>query len=173
MTTTPAIPAPSAPGRRANRRPLAAAGFLLGVGLGGFVDGILFHQILQAHNMLSARLPRTSVVNVEVNMFWDGLFHAFTWLTTVIGLGLLWRAVRRPDVPLSTRALAGALAAGWGTFNLVEGLIDHEILGLHHVVENGNHLLWDCAFLASGVLLIVGGWAAVREGPGGRRAGQR
>jgi uncharacterized membrane protein len=65
-----------------DRRPLIAAGTLLGVGMGGFVDGILFHQILQLHNMLSAKYPRagvavaTALVNVEVNMFWDGLFHA-------------------------------------------------------------------------------------------------
>jgi uncharacterized membrane protein len=146
-----------------NRRPLVAAGSLLGMGLGGFVDGILFHQLLQTHNMLSARLPKTSIRNIEVNMFWDGLFHAFTWMMTVLGLALLWRAVGRRDVPRSTRALVGAMALGWGTFNLVEGLIDHQLLGIHHVVENGTHLPWDLAFLASGVVLIAGGWIAIRS----------
>lgn len=29
-------------------------GVLLGLGLGGFVDGILLHQILQRHHMLSS-----------------------------------------------------------------------------------------------------------------------
>src|SRR3954469_10197876 len=141
---------------RMSRRPLIAAGTLLGVGMGGFVDGILFHQILQLHNMLSAKYPRagvgvaTALVNVEVNMFWDGLFHAFTWATTALGIALLWRAVRRRDVPLSTTTFAGSLPLGWGLFNLVEGLIDHELLGIHHVVEAGNHLLWDVLFLASG-----------------------
>jgi len=33
--------------------PLIAAGIFLGLGLGGFVDGILLHQILQWHHMLS------------------------------------------------------------------------------------------------------------------------
>jgi len=37
-----------------DRRPLIIAGLLLGIDLGGFADGILFHQILQIHNMLSA-----------------------------------------------------------------------------------------------------------------------
>ena len=60
-----------------NRRPLIAAGTLLGIGMGGFVDGILFHQILQVHNMLSAKYPPTTLVNAEINMVWDGLFHAF------------------------------------------------------------------------------------------------
>ena len=29
-------------------------GLLLGVGLGGFVDGIVFHQVLQWHHVLTA-----------------------------------------------------------------------------------------------------------------------
>jgi uncharacterized membrane protein len=31
-----------------------APGILLGIGLGGFVDGILLHQILQWHHMLTS-----------------------------------------------------------------------------------------------------------------------
>ncbi|MGE0759070.1 MAG: DUF2243 domain-containing protein, partial [Pirellulaceae bacterium] len=49
--------------RASNRRPLISAGTLVGIGMGGFVDGILFHQLLQSHNMLSARFP---VRNVDV-----------------------------------------------------------------------------------------------------------
>jgi uncharacterized membrane protein len=33
--------------------PPRAPAFLLGVGLGGFVDGIALHQILQFHHMLT------------------------------------------------------------------------------------------------------------------------
>lgn len=40
-----------------NNKPLIASGTLMGIGMGGFVDGILFHQIFQIHNMLSAKLP--------------------------------------------------------------------------------------------------------------------
>jgi uncharacterized membrane protein len=144
------------------RAPLLAAATLLGVGLGGFADGILFHQILQLHGMLSAVLPRTSLVDAEINMFWDGLFHAFTWLATLGGVALLWRAVGRPGVPHSTRLLLGGMLLGWGLFNVVEGVIDHGILGLHHVVENGNHGLWDGAFLAFGALLIALGASLAR-----------
>ena len=28
------------------------------------------------------------------------------------------------------------LLVGWGAFNLVEGTIDHEILGIHHVRDD-------------------------------------
>src|SRR3978361_1772232 len=113
-------------------RPLVSAGVLIGIGMGGFVDGILFHQIFQIHNMLSARIPPTSVVNIETNMVWDGLFHALTWLMTAFGIFLLWQAGKQRDVPWSGRTFVGSLFAGWGVFNLVEGIVDHHILGLHH-----------------------------------------
>jgi len=149
-----------------NRTPLIAAGTLLGIGMGGFVDGITFHQILQLPNMLSAKRPVTDLVSAEINMFWDGLFHALTWTMTAIGLALLWRAGQRRDVPWSTRTFIGSLSLGWGLFNLVEGLIDHHLLNIHHVVETPGHLPWDIAFLASGVVLILVGWVAIRSGRG-------
>ncbi len=145
-------------------RPLVTAGTLLGVGMGGFVDGILFHQILQLHNMLSNRVPRDTLVNEQINMVWDGFFHAFTWLCVAVGILLLWRAVTRPGALLSGKALCGALLFGWGLFNLVEGTIDHQILQIHHVYQNGNHLLWDMVFLASGVVLLILGWLTVQQG---------
>ena len=157
---------------RWNVRPLVAAATLLGIGMGGFVDGILFHQLLQFHNMLSGSdyYPKTGVppdqliVNLEINMFWDGLFHTFTWLMTAAGLAMLWRAGQRADVPWSTRLLVGGLALGWGAFNLVEGIIDHHVLHIHHVTETENHLVWDLTFLGSGVLLIIIGLATINAG---------
>ena len=155
---------------RSNRRPLIAAGMMLGIGLGGFVDGIVAHQLLQVHNMLSARYPtrgvdaETLVANLEINMFWDGLFHALTWIITAIGIAMLWTAVRRPDVPHSTLTLVGGMSLGWGLFNLVEGIIDHHILHLHHVVEVPTHLPWDSGFLGSGVVLSLLGWALIWTG---------
>ena len=153
-----------------NYRPLIAAGTLLGIGLGGFVDGIVFHQLLQSHQMLTARYPTrgvdpsVAVVNLEINMFWDGLFHAVTWAMTIAGMSLLWRAARRPDVPLSTRVFIGSQALGWGLFNLVEGIIDHHIIHIHHVTETANHLLFDLAFLMSGVALVFLGLWLIRSG---------
>jgi uncharacterized membrane protein len=143
-------------------RRVVAAGATLGMGMGGFVDGILFHQILQTHSMLSARIGRDSVVGLEVNMFWDGLFHALTWTVTALGIAMLWRAASRARVlpPLGT--FAGPLLLGWGAFNLVEGTIDHQLLGVHHVIENAPHLAPDLAFLASGVLLGLVGWFILR-----------
>jgi uncharacterized membrane protein len=145
-----------------NFKPLIRSGIFLGIGLGGFFDGILFHQILQTHAMLTGKLPKTSIANVEVNMFWDGMFHAVTWTMTLVGLILLWQAVTTHRVHLSTKCFAGSMLIGWGLFNFVEGLVDHHLLGLHHVVERLGLSVFDYAFLASGILLMGIGWSMVK-----------
>jgi uncharacterized membrane protein len=156
---------------RAEDRPLISAGLALGIGMGGFVDGILFHQILQSHGMLSARRAPDSVVNMEINMFWDGLFHVFTWTMTAVGIWLLFRAAGVPQVNWSGKILFGAMLAGWGLFNLLEGIVDHHILHVHHVIERLGESIWDFAFLASGLILILlGAWmvASAEPEPNGR-----
>jgi uncharacterized membrane protein len=156
--------------RGSNIRPLIIAGIFLGIGLGGFADGIVFHQILQTHNMLSAWLPPDTLENARVNMFWDGMFHAFTWLVVVAGLCLLWRAGEMPGVSWSGRVLAGAGLAGWGLFNLVEGIIDHHLLGVHHVVEKLGMSVYDYLFLLSGLVFVAVGTLMIRPH---REAGRR
>ncbi|MDX2089749.1 MAG: DUF2243 domain-containing protein [Kofleriaceae bacterium] len=135
--------------------PLVAAGLVLGIGFGGFVDGILLHQILQWHNMLSSIAPPTDLVTMKYNMVWDGLFHALTWTMCVIGVGLLFRAGRHADVRWSGRLLFGSMLAGWGLFNFVEGLIDHQLLGIHHVHPGTGQLAWDLGFVFIGGLGFI------------------
>jgi len=156
-----------------NAGPLVGAGLLLGIGLGGFVDGILLHHILQWHSMLSSRIPPATLVDMKYNMIWDGLFHAVTWIVTAVGIGLLFRAGRRADSVWSGRALLGAMLGGWGLFNLVEGVIDHQVLGIHHVHPGADQLAWDIGFLITGPVLIGIGAAlglssrAAAQHPGG------
>ena len=142
-------------------KPLIVAGVVLGIGMGGFVDGILFHQLLQLHGMLTARYAKDSIPNIQINMFWDGMFHVLTWTCTAIGLSLLWRAGKRDDVPWNARTFVGSMFVGWGLFNFVEGLIDHHLLNLHHVVESLGVSVFDYAFLASGLLFMVIGWLMI------------
>lgn len=149
---------------RTNSGPLISAGLVLGVGLGGFLDGIALHQILQWHQMLSSVKPPDNLIDAKVNMFWDGLFHAVTWLSTIVGLRLLWRAGSRDDVPWSGRVFVGSCFAGWGLFNVVEGIIDHQLLGIHHVKPGEAQLAWDIGFLIFGAALIAGGWALAKSG---------
>ena len=148
-----------------HRSPLISAGVLMGAGLGGFVDGIVLHQMLQWHNMLSNQLPPDTLVAAKVNMYWDGVFHAAVWVMTAIGLRMLWAVGSRRDVPWSGRTFMGALLLGWGLFNVVEGIIDHQLLELHHVQEyTPNKLPWDLAFLGFGVLLLLSGWLLIKAG---------
>jgi uncharacterized membrane protein len=131
---------------------LVSSGLLLGMGLGGFFDGILFHQLLQWHNMVSGWIPVNDLVSAKINMFWDGVFHAAVWCMTVLGLALSWKI---PRVAGSGHAFAGWMVTGWGFFNVVEGAIDHLVLGIHHVHEySPSQPAWDWAFEASGVLLM-------------------
>ena len=142
-----------------------APGILLGIGLGGFLDGIVLHQILQWHHMLTDQgdYPATTVAGLETNTLWDGLFHAATWIAVAVGIWILWRRTADWRWAISGRALIGWMLVGWGGFNLVEGIVDHHILGIHHVRETGNELAWDLAFLAFGALLVVGGWLLARS----------
>ena len=56
------------------------------------------------------------------------------------------------------KRVLGWMLVGWGLFNLVEGVIDHHILQIHHVRAGPNELAWDIAFLAFGAVLLMGGW---------------
>ncbi|WP_341524563.1 DUF2243 domain-containing protein [Nostoc sp. UHCC 0302] len=143
--------------------PLITAGIVLGLGLGGFIDGILLHQLLQWHHMLSNIRPLTTSTNIDINMVWDGLFHAFDWVLTVVGIVLLWRAGGRDDVAWSSQTFVGSLLIGSGLFDVIEGIIDHQILGIHHVKPGPNQLAWDLGFLVLGALLVVVGWIMVKK----------
>jgi uncharacterized membrane protein len=147
-----------------NRQRLIAAGTITGMGMGGFLDGIAFHQIFQLHNMLSAKVPTDTLRNVEINMVWDGLFHTLTWLMTALGIALLWNAGKHRDRAWSGKTFSGSLILGWGLFNVVEGILDHHILGIHHVVQRLGLSIFDYAFVGSGLLLIFIGWKAMRLG---------
>jgi uncharacterized membrane protein len=147
------------------RRPVSRwPAILLGLGLGGLVDGIVLHQILHWHNMGSAVVPPTTLLALQVNMRWDGFFHLLVWLLTLIGLyWLVWDARNGKPLPVSM-GFTGLLILGWGLFNLCEGLIDHQLLGLHHVRDLPWHdPLYDWLFLGiGGVGFILLGWLMSR-----------
>jgi uncharacterized membrane protein len=159
MTTHPTPP---------SLRTSTAPGIVLGLGLGGFADGITLHQIAQWHNMGSARLPPVTMEAMKQNMAWDGLFHAAVWLLTVAGVYLLLRDARRGVPQPAAGAFTGLLLLGWGIFNLAEGVIDHHLLQLHHVRDLPAHVpLYDWLFLGIGGLgFIALGWLLSRPARG-------
>ncbi|MFG2887949.1 DUF2243 domain-containing protein [Streptomyces sp. NPDC048248] len=149
-------------------------GIVLGVGLGGFVDGILLHQLLQWHHMLTStnsdRIgvkyynPRT-VSGLEMNTVWDGIFHAVCWVAVVAGLGILYsRVTHNRRAVWASRVLWGWILAGWGLFNLIEGILDHQLLAIHHVHGGPHQAWWDTGFLILGALLLIGGYLLQRSG---------
>jgi uncharacterized membrane protein len=147
-------------GRPYSRR----AGILLGLGLGGFVDGILLHQIIHWHNMGSAVVPPTTMKAMADNMRWDGFFHAAVWVVTLVGVYRLLGDARRGEPLPNRKVFTGLLILGWGLFNLVEGIVDHHLLGLHHVRDLPVHVpLYDWLFLGIGGFgFILLGWALSR-----------
>jgi uncharacterized membrane protein len=150
-----------------SRRFPTSAGVLLGLGLGGFFDGIVFHQILQWHHMLtSAGHPPDSVANLKLNTLADGLFHASAYVLTALCVAILWRSSRTAHQRWSGKELLGAVLMGFGLFNLVEGVVDHELLGIHHVnetVPRDQWVYWDMGFLLWGAAMLAVGWRLRRQ----------
>jgi uncharacterized membrane protein len=78
------------------------AALLLGIGLGAFFEGMLFHPV-------------------------GGFFYLVAWALAVAGVALLWSAIRGPGRLPSGRSFAGSYVIGWGGFNMVEALARHDL----------------------------------------------
>ena len=56
---------------------------------------------------------------------------------------------------------------GFGGFNVVEGLVDHHLLGIHHVneiVDPAYRFYFDAGFILWGILMLIIGWILLRQG---------
>ena len=150
---------------------LVLAGIVLGMGFGGLADGIVLHQILGWHHLVcyTVNCQPTSVAQLLHENMQDGLFHLGLWITTLAGVVLLFRAGRPAGGTWRGRVLTGGILAGSGLFNFFEGLLNHQILGIHHVLPGSAHqFLWDMLYLSNGVLFfVVGMWLARGGGKDG------
>ena len=133
---------------------------MFGIGLGAFVDGIVLHQVLQWHHMLSAR-PTTqpdTVAGLQANVVADGLFHLGALIAATAGLFILLREWRLGRLAPPWGTHIGMALAGWGTFNVIEGLVNHHLLGVHHVRDDiASPQAWDLGFLVISAVLLAGG----------------
>jgi uncharacterized membrane protein len=88
------------------------------------------------------------------------------WVLVVAAAALTIRARQQGRLSGRWNFHAGLVLAGWGVFNIVEGLVNHQLLQIHHVRDDlGGPLAWDLGFLGVSVALAVGGWLLFRGSP--------
>jgi uncharacterized membrane protein len=141
-------------------------GILFGLGLGGFFDGLFCIRSCNGHMLTSDGYTANSLHNLQVNMLWDGLFHLFTYIFVLFGLIILWKRAHRTHVRWSGKLLTGTSLMGFGIFNVVEGMIDHHILRIHHVNETVSHDQWIIRISVSsfGCGMLLGCWFLLKTG---------
>jgi uncharacterized membrane protein len=145
--------------------PLKLPGFLLGVSLGGFFDGVLLHQILQWHHLLSAV---QAAQDLRTQLLADGLFHALMYLLAVVALWGLWRRRAALGFAGAGPVLWGMALIGFGTWHVLDAVLSHWLLGIHRIrMDSPQPLLWDLGwFVVFGLApLVMGAWALRRRGP--------
>lgn len=152
-------------------RSLRWAGVTLGFALGGFFDGIVLHQVLQWHHLLSA-LDGGVFGDVSVQILADGLFHLVMYAVALVGLWLLWQRRHAFAAPGSSRAFVGSLLMGFAVWHVVDALTFHWLLALHRIrMDSDIPLVWDLLWLGLFGILpgLLGLWLLRRppNGPGG------
>jgi uncharacterized membrane protein len=99
-----------------------------------------------------------TIAGLEVNTLADGFFHLATWVLVLAASIAATTAWRQGRLAPNWSFHFGLVLTGWGIFNVVEGPVDHQILGVRHVRDDlDGPLSWDIGFLIFGVLLVVGG----------------
>ncbi|MCP8616195.1 DUF2243 domain-containing protein [Salirhabdus salicampi] len=141
-----------------NDRNLFQAAFILGLGLLGAVDGIVFHQLLQWHHMVDHHNQ------IHMKIFSDGWFTILFSLLLVWGGVKIYRDAAKGELGTRPRTFLSGILIGGGVFNLVEGMINHHILQIHRVRPAAeNPLLYDISFLIVGFLLVIIGLIVRRK----------
>jgi uncharacterized membrane protein len=149
-----AAPTSEAPAEQA--RTLRRIGLVLGVGVAGTLDEVVFHQLLQWHNFYVHTTEQWRIVS-------DGLFHLFSAAMLYLGALLLWRARARIASFRDARALMAGTLLGAGAFNFYDGTIQHKLLQLHPVREGvANILPYDIAWNVAALAIFAAGWALWR-----------
>ena len=160
----------SAPSHRRLILPTA----IIGIGLSGFFDGIMLHQVLQWHHLLSL-VPGEPFRDIGTQILADGLFHVLMYLVTAGGLWLLWRRRGALAEGAGWRTVAGGGLLGFGIWNVIDVGFFHWILGIHRIRVNvPDPMPYDVSWLAVlGLAPLVAGWLLLRgsgSGPSGRGA---
>lgn len=147
------------------------AGFALGFGLGGFFDGILLHQVLQWHHLLSG--VEQARQDIRVLIMTDGLFHVLMYAVTGVGLWLLWRARNEFSAPGADRRLWADALIGFGVWHIVDSVLSHWVLGIHRIrMDVDNPLFWDLLWFAVFGMIPAALGLVMRRARGGGPGGK-
>jgi len=138
-------------GSAEHHHPILWTGIILGIGLMGAVDTIVFHQLLQWHNFYYDTTDYWRV-------FSDGLLHAFTAGMLFLGAMRLWTIRDRAARVLGSVPIWAGILIGAGGFQLFDGIVNHKILRLHQIREGAdNHLPYDIAWNAFALVVLLAG----------------
>lgn len=132
--------------------------------LGGFFDGVLLHQILQWHHLLSL-VP--GMDDRRLQILWDGYFHAAMYAVALVGLVAVWRhrSVIGAD---PRRRLWAMLPVGFGLWHGIDAVLSHWVLGIHRIRDDSPvPLLWDAGWLIGFGILPAAAGLYVAMGPRG------
>jgi uncharacterized membrane protein len=147
--------------RQKTRRAIGAG--LVGVALGGFFDGIMLHQILQWHHLLSAVTPDGTAADLRFHVLADGIFHLSHYILALVGIVLLWSCRHSLRQAGAGRHMLGWILTGFGGWHAFDAVVSHWLLQLHRIrMDVENPLLWDLLWLfpfgivplAVGILLL-------------------
>ena len=124
------------------------AGLLMGVGVAGFIDETVFHQLLHWHHFYDLSTPSWGLIS-------DGLFHAGSWVCMVAGL-FVFADLRRRGAWSKLRHWAG-FCFGVGGFQLYDGTIQHKWWHIHEIRYHVGTLPYDLVWnIMAGLVLILG-----------------
>ncbi|MEL3962596.1 DUF2243 domain-containing protein [Lysinibacillus endophyticus] len=130
------------------------SGIFFGIGLVAFFDEAVFHQLLHWHHFYDK-------ATLSVGLISDGLFHAFSWFSTVAGLFML--ADMRKRKIWKKKKWVGGIFVGAGVFQLYDGTIQHKLMKIHQIRYNVEIFYYDLTWNVIAVILIIIGVILLRK----------
>jgi len=124
------------------------SGCLLGLGFVAFIDEAIFHQILHWHHFYDKSTPNIGLVS-------DGIFHAFSWFSTISGAFLV-SDLRRRNAWWPKRWIGGFLFGG-GAFQLYDGTIQHKLMRIHQIRYNVEIAPYDWVWNIIATMMLLAG----------------
>lgn len=122
------------------------AGALLGVGIVGFIDETILHQLLHWHHLWDGGSPDAGLVS-------DGLFHSGSWISLVVSL--FWFADQRRRGTIIIRAWVAGMFLGAGGFQVYDGVVQHLIFHLHQIRYGVRIWPYNVVWIGCAVIMLI------------------